>query len=101
MRGSLLLALGAVLLAGSALAQATHDRENRPVPQAGTRSGADAAASRGGSESRSPGPPLDRGPFTPEANQAHRGGGAVLEGAPGAPAPPPLPTPAHDPPQSR
>jgi hypothetical protein len=54
------------------------------------------AASSGaesGHTSRSPGAPLDRGPHTPAANQAHRGGGAVLEGAPGAPAPPPVPTP--------
>ena len=33
--------------------------------------------------------PLDRGPFTPEANRAFMGGGVILEGAPGAPAPPP------------
>ena len=36
---------------------------------------------------------VDRGPDTPEANAAHRGGGVILEGAPGAPAPPPQPTP--------
>ena len=42
---------------------------------------------------RSPGPPLDRGPFTPEANRAFMGGGTVLEGAPGAPAPTPTPFP--------
>ncbi|TDG33825.1 hypothetical protein E2C05_02140 [Paracraurococcus ruber] len=46
------------------------------------------------SDTRSPGPPIDQGPRDAEANAAHRGGGAVLEGAPGAP--PPLPTPAHD-----
>ena len=33
--------------------------------------------------------PLDRGPFTPEASRAYNGGGVVLEGAPGGPAPTP------------
>ncbi len=42
--------------------------------------------------------PVDHGPFTPEANRAYNGGGAVLEGAPGAPAPPP--SAARDLPQS-
>ena len=37
--------------------------------------------------------PLDRGPFTPEANRAYQGGGVILQGAPGAPAPTPAPTP--------
>lgn len=41
---------------------------------------------------RSPGPPLDQGPATPSSDRAYSGGGAVLEGAPGAPAPAPLPT---------
>lgn len=38
----------------------------------------------------SPGPPLDLGPF-PGSDRAFRGGGTVLEGAPGAPAPVPQP----------
>ena len=37
--------------------------------------------------------PVDHGPFTPEANRAFQGGGMILEGAPGAPAPRPEPTP--------
>ena len=37
--------------------------------------------------------PIDRGPFTPEANRAYQGGGVVLQGAPGAPPPMPEPTP--------
>jgi hypothetical protein len=41
----------------------------------------------------STGTPLDRGPFTPEANRAYQGGGVILQGAPGAPAPMPAPTP--------
>jgi hypothetical protein len=36
--------------------------------------------------------PLDRGPFTPEASRAYQGGGVILEGAPGAPAPTATPT---------
>jgi hypothetical protein len=30
----------------------------------------------------------DKGPFTPEANRAYDGGGAILESAPGGPPPP-------------
>ena len=41
----------------------------------------------------SAGTPLDRGPFTPEANRAYQGGGVILQGAPGAPAPTPQATP--------
>jgi hypothetical protein len=37
--------------------------------------------------------PVDHGPFTPEANSAFQGGGMILQGAPGAPAPRPEPTP--------
>jgi hypothetical protein len=45
---------------------------------------------------RSPGPPLDQGPSTPDANAAHRGGGVILEGPPGAPAPPVMQTAPRD-----
>ncbi|MBR0667863.1 hypothetical protein GXW71_26145 [Roseomonas hellenica] len=38
---------------------------------------------------RSPGGPIDVGPRTPQANAAFMGGGAILEGPPGAPAPEP------------
>ena len=37
--------------------------------------------------------PLDVGPNTPAANAAYQGGGVVLQGAPGAPAPTPMATP--------
>ncbi len=37
--------------------------------------------------------PVDLGPNTPEANKAYQGGGVVLQGAPGAPAPVPQTTP--------
>jgi hypothetical protein len=42
---------------------------------------------------RSYGTPIDHGPFTKEANSAFMGGGMVLQGAPGEPAPRPQPTP--------
>lgn len=42
---------------------------------------------------RSPGAPLDRGPYTSEANRAYMGGGVVLEGAPGVGAPMPQAVP--------
>jgi hypothetical protein len=38
--------------------------------------------------------PIDKGPYTPAANSAYQGGGVVLQGAPGAPAPKPEPTPS-------
>lgn len=87
-----LLALAAALMAGSALAQ------DRSEPRPGTASPQATPAPREGAQQerntgRSPGPPLDARPHTPQANAAHRGGGAVLEGAPGAPAPAPQPTP--------
>jgi hypothetical protein len=37
--------------------------------------------------------PVDHGPFTPEASRAYQGGGVILQGAPGAPAPTAEPTP--------
>ncbi len=76
-------ALGAVLFAGPALAQTApaappphhrsvvHPRPHRP-----------AATSN-------PERPVDVGPFTPQANRAYNGGGVILQGAPGAPAPSP------------
>jgi hypothetical protein len=37
--------------------------------------------------------PIDKGPYTPEANAAYQGGGVILQGAPGGPAPQPEATP--------
>jgi hypothetical protein len=80
---------GAALLAASAFAQTAQRAGEQALPaQAGER--ADQARP-------SPGLPRDAGPRTPEANRAHRGGGVVLEGAPGAPAPAPQPTPPAGP----
>ncbi len=44
--------------------------------------------------------PVDKGPYTPAANQAYQGGGVVLQGPPGAPAPQPQATPPGQTPQS-
>jgi hypothetical protein len=85
MRGLPWLMVSAALLALPALAQAPGSP--------GDARASPGAARPGAAEQRSPGAPLDAGPHTPEANRAHRGGGAVLEGAPGAPAPAPQPTP--------
>jgi hypothetical protein len=46
------------------------------------------------------GRPVDNGPVTPGANNAYQGGGVVLQGAPGAPAPQPQATPPGQPPQN-
>ena len=48
-----------------------------------TRTGAAHTGSRGHPTEN------DKGPFTPEANRAYDGGGAILVGRPGEPAPPP------------
>ena len=68
-----LVALIAMLVSGPVFAQ----------PAAGTT----------GQTRRSPDTPLDVGPFTPEANRAFQGGGMILQGAPGEPAPRPEATP--------
>ena len=44
--------------------------------------------------------PVDHGPNNPAANNAYQGGGVVLQGAPGAPAPTPQPTPPGQPPKN-
>jgi hypothetical protein len=43
--------------------------------------------------------PDDKGPDTPQANAAYNGGGVILQGAPGAPAPQPQALPPATPPQ--
>jgi hypothetical protein len=76
MRKSILVTLIALLACGSAFAQP------------------------GGQTRRSSEVPVDHGPFTPDANRAYQGGGMVLQGAPGAPAPSPEPTPAGQTPRN-
>jgi hypothetical protein len=69
------VALAAMMASGSVLAQPATGPNNTAPPR------------------RSYGPPIDHGPFTPEANAAFMGGGMILQGAPGAPPPRPEPTP--------
>lgn len=61
-----------------------------------------SAQSGASSQARTAAPqrPVDHGPFTPDANRAYQGGGVVLQGAPGAPAPVPQPTPPGQVPQN-
>jgi hypothetical protein len=73
MRMTMLMA-AAVLASTPVLAQTTTTTMSRPHVTTSSR-------------------PLDNGPFTAEASRAYQGGGMVLEGAPGAPAPRPEPTP--------
>lgn len=71
------LALAALLIAVPGFAQT--------VP-----SGPKGDAVAPGRPSALPGPPVDQGP-SPGSDRAFRGGGTVLEGMPGAPAPVPRP----------
>lgn len=75
MRKICFVTLVAMLASGSVLAQSATGSGNT------------------GQARRSYGPPIDHGPFTPEANSAFMGGGMILQGAPGEPAPRPEPTP--------
>lgn len=79
MRNVVTIATIVGLITGPALAQ-TATRPNN----AGTAQ----SRSRGSAEG-----PIDRGPFTPEANRAYQGGGVILQGEPGGPAPVPEATP--------
>ena len=83
MRIILTFAAVAALAAAPALAQTAprHHTRHARAPHARAQPAA------------STGTPLDRGPFTPEANRAYQGGGVILQGAPGAPAPMPQATP--------
>ena len=99
-----LFAIGVAILVSPAFAQTPRDGNSRSSPSKASRAApgqSSPGSSQAGSRSESPGPPIDQGPVSPEANQAHRGGGAVLESAPGAPAPTPQATPSHDAPQRR
>jgi len=77
------------VLAGPALAQTTPGQAMRPA--ASHRRPAHHAYSQARGHRGSS--PVDVGPFTPEANRAYQGGGVVLQGEPGAPAPTPQATP--------
>jgi hypothetical protein len=92
MRLILLAVMGVGLASAPALAQTdttAHAPDTAPAPvhhhhRHHTHS---ASATSGGEK------PVDVGPNTPQANAAYQGGGVVLQGAPGAPAPTPQATP--------
>ena len=86
MRMTLLAAAALCLAGGDVLAQtAPGAKPDAPAPP-----GAANNAQR----------PVDNGPTTPGANNAYQGGGVVLQGAPGAPAPQPQPTPPGEAPRN-
>ena len=88
MRPTTLFAAALAVMAGPVLAQTTpSDVSPPPAPH---RRPAHPASARPG---HAGGSPIDRGPFTPAANRAYQGGGVILEGAPGGPAPTPEATP--------
>jgi hypothetical protein len=83
MKRSALLALTLLLAAAPAWAQSSPETwHGSPA-----RKRAVDAANRAGQR------PVDHGPYTPQANSAYQGGGVVLQGAPGGPAPVPQGTP--------
>jgi hypothetical protein len=86
MRMILLVAAALFLASGAVLAQ-TAPSPTRDAP---------APPSAAGNVQR----PVDNGPATPGANSAYQGGGVVLQGAPGAPAPKPQATPPGGMPQN-
>lgn len=88
MRKMTLIAASIALAAGPALAQSSGGQHSTGSAHRGGGGGTQAR-----NVPRTGQAPNDRGPFTPEANQAYQGGGVILEGAPGAPAPMPAPTP--------
>ncbi len=82
---TVLIAAAAALIAAPAVAQAADQPPGHPAPAKHHRA---SHASTGGAER-----PIDNGPNTPEANRAYQGGGVILEGQPGGPAPTPEATP--------
>jgi hypothetical protein len=91
----LVLAAGVLaMIGGAAIAQPAPDAPPDTAPQPvhhhrHHHHHINSTSSTGGSGER----PVDVGPNTPQANAAYQGGGVVLQGAPGAPAPRPMATP--------
>ena len=80
------LAAGLSLLAAPCLAQSADAPAPAAPPHHTHHHHAHHAAATGEK-------PIDNGPNTPQANAAYQGGGVILQGAPGAPAPKPQATP--------
>lgn len=89
MRMAALFVATLAVLAGPVLAQTPPERAARPAAPHRKPMHHVSPQSRGHTGTS----PVDVGPFTPEANRAYQGGGVVLQGAPGAPAPTPQATP--------
>ena len=87
MRPTTLLAAALTLMTGPAFAQTPPNASTSPAPH---RRPAHPASARHG---HAGGSATDHGPFTPAANRAYQGGGVILQGAPGGPAPTPEATP--------
>ncbi len=77
----------AALLLTSVAAQA--QPQAQPQPQAITNTPANNAAAQAQTAHPTGQKPVDNGPTTPQSNAAYNGGGVILQGAPGAPAPAP------------
>jgi hypothetical protein len=80
-----------LLAAAAALAMGPASAQTSPAPSA-----ADRRAEQGQHPTGER--PVDNGP-TPGSDSAYQGGGVILQGAPGAPAPTPQPTPPGQTPQ--
>ena len=93
MRYIILTATAFGLLSGAAFAQTPPPLPAQTSPPAPAR--IDPGATKPTNEK-----PIDNGPNTPQANNAYQGGGVVLQGAPGAPAPQPQATPPGQTPQN-
>ena len=80
------LALSMALAAPAMMQSAMAQTDGAPAAHRTTRHHSTATRHRGAAPQRET--LEDKGPFTPEANRAYNGGGAILEGAPGGPPPP-------------
>lgn len=92
MRTLMLFIATVALVAGPAFAQTTPERaEQAQRPSSSQRKPSHLAYAQHRTHTGER--PVDVGPYTPEANRAYQGGGVILQGAPGAPAPTPQATP--------
>ena len=92
MRPLMLLVATLALVAGPVLAQTTSEEaEQASHPSSSHRRSLHLAHAQHRTHTGET--PVDVGPYTPEANRAYQGGGVILQGAPGAPAPVPQGTP--------
>ena len=90
MRNLWLLALAATMVTGVASAEVV----KHPKHMASKHMTSKPTAAHHSSDYRtSDGKPVDNGPTGPDSDKAYMGGGVILQGAPGAPAPTPMATP--------